>query len=223
MLLSFPAVTLGVVWSSQEGKLLIINSRANQLTSLLPIATCESAIKTAWHCCVDQSLRSEDTSQAANFIWMLIPHCHTKILLLQQAIWRPFSMLMNRNGGVQTMNLSTLQLYWRTTSWDISQQQRNGEETGEFFFWVCFCLLCFHQLLLLQLQHSLLYFLGSALGFLLECYSPDSTKIKQNFFREQTAIWILMLHLILSLVWKEKELWLCCKSIWIRRNLQAWD
>lgn len=105
----------------------------------------------------------------------------TKILLLQTLQFEDHVRCWwTETGGGHTVNLLTLQLYQMTTSWDISQQQRNGEETRGFSE-ICFCLLCFHLLLLLQLQHSLLCFLSSALRFLLECISTDNTKVKLPF------------------------------------------
>lgn len=56
-------------WNCQEGKLFIINSRANQLTPLLPVATCESEISATLRCSADQSLRNEDTSLRLPIYW----------------------------------------------------------------------------------------------------------------------------------------------------------
>lgn len=106
----------------------------------------------------------------------------TKILLLQ--LYNLKAMFDAGELKLEEFTLWTCwpcKLYRRTTSWDISQQQRNGEEPRGFSE-ICFCLLCFHLLLLLQLQHSVLCFLSSVLRFLLQCYSTDNTKLKLPFF-----------------------------------------
>lgn len=120
-----PSVFASTSLNSQEGKLFIINSRANQLPPLLPVAMCESEISTAWRCSADQSWRSEDTSVTLPIYWtkfgiegkflVAITEIH-RILSSQIDVWCCWC----DTGAVDTVNVLTLQLYQRTPCCGIS-------------------------------------------------------------------------------------------------------